>query len=285
MDYASVRQLFSTATSHGAERLSLSHCRWDLAGNCHSPFHKDIHARPEATHGRDVAIDRRTRTPFWVELDLRCRKCDACREWRRRWWTARAISEYQAAFRTWFGTLTLNLGQHHQCYLEASRIEAEKGNDIDALSYRAQFIRRHSVITREITRYLKRVRKGSSGPLRHLCVTEHHKSGLPHYHMLIHESDPYGTREAVLSDRWTWGFSQWRLVRDPRQATYVCKYLSKSGAARVRASQRYGIDVLEHSGIEWMMNHANPLTRAKNDPNTFAVAYHPPGGETKEGEA
>ena len=66
-------------------------------------------------------------------------------------------------------------------------------------------------------------------------------SGLPHYHLLVHEQAPGATEERVLRQEWsTLGFSKFRLVHDERGASYAAKYLAKSTAARVRASKDYG---------------------------------------------
>lgn len=94
----------------------------------------------------------------------------------------------------------------------------------------------------EITKYLKRVRKKSGAPLRYILVAEAHKSGLPHYHMLIHECDPSRqVRHKDLTAAWSWGFTRFKLVETSNTAWYVCKYLSKAQLARVRASVRYGL--------------------------------------------
>ena len=63
----------------------------------------------------------------------------------------------------------------------------------------------------------------------------------PHYHLLVHEivgRPPL--RHAMLKRQWLAGFVDAKLVTDERQATYACKYLTKSQAARVRASLGYG---------------------------------------------
>jgi hypothetical protein len=94
--------------------------------------------------------------------------------------------------------------------------------------------------------------------MRFLLVAEAHKTGLPHYHALIHEVDPERpVRSRILRQQWTLGFSQCKLVAqgdETKSASYVAKYLAKSAAARVRASQGYGQnavpDVLRHRSRE-----------------------------------
>ena len=59
------------------------------------------------------------------------------------------------------------------------------------------------------------------------------KSGAPHWHILLHESDPLKPiRESELSGSWGLGFDSYRLVRNARGAGYVSKYLSKELSAR-----------------------------------------------------
>jgi hypothetical protein len=127
-------------------------------------------------------------------------------------------------------------------YLSLARATAaRKGIDLETLTDEKQFVARNAEISKEITRYIKRVRHHSRASLRYLVVTEAHKSGDPHYHMLLHEvSQDEPVRKAILKDCWDLGFTHHKLVENERHASYVCKYLSKSMSARVRASQRYG---------------------------------------------
>lgn len=118
--------------------------------------------------------------------------------------------------------------------LEALGIVYEMASEMEQFQYR------HWAICPELTKYLKRVRKESGVKLRYLLVAEAHKSGAPHYHLLIHEAGLAPVRHAVLSRQWKLGFSKYNLVKDNRAAFYVTKYLAKSALARVRASQGYG---------------------------------------------
>lgn len=158
-------------------------------------------------------------------------------------WTARAKRETGRAARTWFGTLTLSPDAHYANLCRARMKMSRQGLDYDLLPYGEQFVLLHNEAGREITLMLKRLRKATKSPFVYLCVAEAHKSGLPHYHLLVHErSHALPIRKAQLDAEWRIGFCKWRLVTDLRQATYLCKYLSKSTAARVRASVRYGED-------------------------------------------
>lgn len=142
--------------------------------------------------------------------------------------------------RTWFGTLTLRPDEHYRVLAEAVKLSKMSQTEFASLSTDQQFSHRCSVIYAEVQRWLKRVRKVSGVPLRYLCVAEAHKSGLPHMHILIHETGAGLTvRKKVLQAQWLLGFSAMKLA-EPEAASYLCKYLSKSFAARVRASIAYG---------------------------------------------
>lgn len=175
-----------------------------------------------------------------AEMEVRCRKCDNCLRTRAALWRGRAKTEIDAAPRTWFGTLTLAPEHHSRTVMLADRILRRGGERFEDLSSSEQFKWRHEMISKEITLWLKRVRKESGARLRYCLVAEAHKSGLPHYHMLVHEqagSPP--VRHKVLASQWRLGWNQFKLS-DSGAAFYVTKYLTKSSMARVRASRRYG---------------------------------------------
>lgn len=177
-----------------------------------------------------------------VEIPTRCRKCDMCLAHRRRLWTARAIDEIKASNRTWFGTLTVNPYERFIYGLNAAmRGERAGHGNWQSMSPENQFPFLVAVISEDITKWLKRVRKASGAPLRYLLVSEAHKDGFPHFHILLHEPDR-PVRKSLLEEQWRAGFSHWRLVKreDPRSAYYACKYLAKDARTRVRGSIRYG---------------------------------------------
>lgn len=121
----------------------------------------------------------------------------------------------------------------------------------------------------EVTRYLKRLRKGYGAGLRYLVCFERHKSGAWHTHALLH------TRGKVLTTRaarepWTAGFSNAR-VADLRAAGYVTKYVTKDlvdesteRVPRIRASRdpRYGGAVMCHEDelIDLLQQRRDPTT-------------------------
>ena len=242
------------ALEAGAERLSVTSCEWRLAGRCERPRYIDLFGRPfQAESAAPVWKDGFAypstevnrfgpQQPYRVHMWVRCRVCETCLRARAREWRYRAQSEIRAAERTWFGTLTLSPSEHLRSANIARRYCRIAGHgDFDALPMTDQFAMRHKVISRWITLYLKRVRKRSGAKFRYLLVAEAHKSGLPHYHYLLHETHP---RQRVswrqLSEPWPHGHMLAKLAGDDGAAPYLCKYLAKSGRARVRASVRYG---------------------------------------------
>ena len=191
---------------------------------------------------RHITVGRYTPVPMTLELHTPCRKCESCKLHRQRLWTARAFDETRLAARSWAATLTLRPEAWLHAVNQCRAHEALQGVDFDALPQSEQLALTHARTGAEVTKMLKRIRKlVPSGYLRYLVVLEITKAGVIHYHLLLHEvSEAFPVRHVQLAEQWRLGFSQWRLVKDARQASYVAKYLSKSLLARVRASEGYG---------------------------------------------
>lgn len=211
-----------------------------------------------------------------VNVRLRCRKCSTCLRARAKYWREAATREMQFALlkgaRTWFGTLTLSPEQQ-----ALATYAAQCAVGLDAFSKLSELERlplRHAAVSRSLTLALKRLRKElGAGAFRYLIVCEAHKSGLPHYHMLLHEvSSGTPVRKSSLSDFWRLGFSQWRLAK-PEAAWYVAKYLSKAALARVRASQRYGSEVQETASPQIF-----PTEKSNATPLSFGDGNEVTGG-------
>lgn len=206
----------------------------DWPGTDYAPGHGWIGDTPETSlqmHGHVRNID----------VAVRCRKCPECLAARAAHWKLRAISEIDAASRTWFGTLTLNPSAHFRCVALASQRLAAQGVDFGQLDPDDAFKERCKPLTHECQLWVKRLRKRAAG-LRYCLVVERHKSGLPHVHVLMHESGQ-AIRHRELSGAWSWGFTKFNLVdgdTGPQAARYVAKYLAKDAACRVKASLRYG---------------------------------------------
>lgn len=207
--------------------------------------------------------------PLPVEMGARCRQCEACLAHRRQLWTARAVHEIDVSARTWFGTLTVAPAHRFRFQVLAER--AAGVSRLSALEPAEQFRLVAAQLNMEATRFFKRLRKQGAA-FRYLLVTEAHKSGDPHLHLLLHESgEP--VRKATLESHWNVGFSQWKLVGNERgAAVYVCKYLAKDALTRVRSSQRYGqatkvafLAKTVVNGFEALSDAANVETRAETN--------------------
>lgn len=222
-------------------RTSLNSLEWDASGSCQKPVTLELYSRPSPVNGRNITVQPGSEVPARVIMQVRCRVCPACLRARAATWRMRAQAEFRASGegRTWFGTLTLNPEAQYRALCVARERLYKQGIDLEALGAQEQFIERHRVISRDLTLFLKRLRANTGERFRYLLVAEAHKSGLPHYHLLLHETTG-PIRKAILHETWKLGFSSWKLARDAASASYLCKYLSKSALARVRASGRYG---------------------------------------------
>lgn len=285
-----LERLAYDALANGATREGSRYVEWHIAGNCRSPVRVNQYSRASesaralrriyvpATHRRP-GVHYRPSAGVGMEVTLltRCRRCEACLAARAQHWRYRAVAECQKAPRTWFGTLTLNPGEHY-------RIDAlvrQRETNWHDLSPEGLFALRSAEVGKYLTLWLKRVRKNSGTHFKYLSVTEEHTGkthyrdkeireavllGYPHIHVLIHEMEgALPLRKKFLTGRmqrngveweyppaWcrfedgkrvTLGFTKFKLL-EPEQplkgAMYLCKYLSKSMLARVRASEHYG---------------------------------------------
>lgn len=237
-----LRRLVKKAVEGGARRLSYTTWEWDIAGRCESPVTREHFARKDRLTTRENEWLPGDDTPLRLILHVRCRVCRDCRRLKRREWVLRASAELAAAERSWFGTLTLNPEAAFRCELLARKRLLRGGTRFEALEAPARYEELCQEVGREVTLYLKRLRKQSRARIRYMACYEAHRSGLPHLHMLVHESGGTPVRKAQLDSEWALGFSHWRLVaqeQSGRAAMYVAKYLAKDGG-RVRASILYG---------------------------------------------
>lgn len=232
----------------GFKRRSQMTIAVDYAGRCERPVDRELKIRPEPTDdmirggGKSgYAVTGNGPAGWNVDFQLRCRQCPACLRARRALWSQRAAQEIAAAARTWFGTITLSPESHFKMKCRAIARLTAGGTNFDELSENDQFKERHREVNKELTMWLKRIRRNSGAPLRVLLVVERHLSGLPHYHVLIHQTlhdRPVTYRH--ISDAWPYGFTHLKLIADDKAARYVTKYLAKDANARVRASLGYG---------------------------------------------
>ena len=213
----------------------------ELHGDCSAPLWHHLFGYPDKVMVRlGLEPDR----PVAQEMTVRCRKCPECLRHRARLWAARAADEIKVSRRTWFATLTLApdraLQARYAAHARLDRPHCRADNEGDLFREMARFV------SPEITRFFKRVRKNTAAPIRYLLVCESHKSGIPHWHALIHESGNVPVLKRKLEEAWSYGFSKFKLVDGDEGSTpyYISKYLAKSALTRVRASKGYG-DVKE----------------------------------------
>lgn len=244
-DYAKLYWARNRALLSGtASQESFLRSNLNVAGNCLDPVRFELFARPARTHGRDVFIKPGSPLPISIEMVVRCRKCSACIQAKKHHWRFRAISETQRARRTWFLTLTLRPAVWDGLM---KRGVSRSGAGASPLECGIR------ELGREFQLALKRLRKSTKAKLRFMSALEWHKSGVPHYHVLLHCVDRDVTYREI-RPFWTLGFVHLTLIKRPSDgADYVTKYLVKSLGARVprvRASLGYGeadTDLL-HSG-------------------------------------
>lgn len=234
--------LLSRAISMGAKVTGIGSAEWDISGDCSYGYHRPFTSWPSY----DAKHRRKRNHKLHLVIITRCRKCVHCLRHRSRLWRVRAVSEVEASVRTWFGTLTLDPAVAFQWRLQGSDLLSRRYpySDAKVVGAAREFQCIHEIASREVTKALKRFRKKhglKAGSFKYLIVAEAHKSGVPHYHLLIHEkASDRPIRYEELRTFWPHGFYQYRLVKELHEATYLCKYLSKDMRARVRASQSYG---------------------------------------------
>lgn len=223
-----------------------------LAGDCTNPVRRTLSARAYTDHTptraspvpylrevRDITNDQ----AHFIDLTVRCRKCENCAQARRIEWLARSHQEFRfnqtMNWKTYMATLTFK-PRHFRRHISRNPkkyLQAKKDNNTWTFfsSYAAA----------ETQKYFKRLRKAGIA-CRYIAVTEAHKSGLPHVHALIFaRTDEIST--GALKKGWRGnygdddrGFGEWHRVYDTPALYYVTKYLTKDCAARIRASQYYG---------------------------------------------
>lgn len=337
--YHNLKWLMDHALRHGARRVSAAKVRWQAAGSCSSPVTRELHAEPPVFDRTERRVIMRDASRMWytddpddtqrgvvvgpgkrhsllLEMEVPCRKCDNCRARRARMWAIRAMQEFRAGsdvgLRTWFGTLTIDPNRLHIARTRARALVAVdetvdgqtgeiKRDDWDELPEWLAMQKLNSQLSPDITRYLKRVRKGSlpkwavtlpryadfephETRFRFLCVAElGDKRGRLHYHLLVHEQE-HGAevRHALLETQWAEvGFSNWKIVRTPYGAAhYVSKYLTKRMIARVRASGGYGNNWIEGT----VSNHRSYRAGTTTTPTLAGLLPNGPSKTVKSEE-
>ena len=205
---------------------------------CHNPVPRHVQARTgkagsSREDGRPVHLD------IWVP----CRKCELCLAYRQLDWRQRAMSEIRSYAKNWFVTLTFKPEAREQLFTEVVPEAERQGADTPMYRMLSQKRCAQKALS-EVGDYLKRLRhhmktspdlRGKSS-LRFFAVTEPHKDGYPHIHMLLH-ADAL-TARTIRKGGWKHGFISMKIV-DAEAAGYITKYLSKE-INSVRASINYG---------------------------------------------
>lgn len=250
------------------ETLSLTETAWFLAGRCERPVRATVDGRPYrgtgfTSAGNDASgqpvmvfdrnggvIDGRQGAGHTVYLDVPCGKCARCLSRRRALWVRRAQAECVRVEtrRTWFCTLTANPETQLRWTGEAFRRLSDGGTTPQTLNEGEWYAERCKEAGRDLTKFVKRVRKNSGALLRCVWVFEKHDghgphAGLPHIHGLIHECSDTPVKYRLLKSEWKHGHAKFVLTdahESERVVGYVMAYLMKSHTVRVRASRRYG---------------------------------------------
>lgn len=214
--------------------------QWDCFGSCETPVSRELHARD--TDRKPVR--ERMVMPGWTGtliMRVPCRKCAGCMRYKAWLWRQRASAELKLAPRSWMGTMTFSAEEHYLARVRIAKRLLDRSVPLASLNDVELFKERAKDMGAVATRYFKRLRK-QGNEFRYLLVTEAHKSGLPHLHILLHEVDfSNPVRKRALQEQWPW-FTNFKLVDEGDDAAfYVTKYVAKSMLGRVRASQHYGI--------------------------------------------
>lgn len=239
-------RLFFTALARGGDRKGVTWAETDVSAGCQSPVTVSYVGRRDTIMLKSHVVKPDARDPTtWESVEtimhVKCRQCDECMRKRRSHWWHRAKAEMAYAPRTWFATFTYAPAEILKREIDVSRKLRVQGIDFDALAPEERYSSLVDRTGKDITLFMKRVRKSGKGPVRYLVVSEAHKSGLPHYHALIHEMVSGAATYDLLRKSWPWGFTQFKLA-DPEAVSYVAKYISKDAKCRVRASEHYGKD-------------------------------------------
>lgn len=214
-------EILSNALKHNVLKLSPS-INVNYASKCEKPFIVRLYCWIKQQSG---GLGRRH-----MEIETRCRKCSPCLKARKHFWTDRIAKEFATWGRTWAGTMTIRpTSRVRYCY-KADVIPGHYSDD--------DYKKLCKVIGKDLTNFIKRLRKNTKAKIRYFSVFEKHKDGFPHVHVLIHECTPVSKR--ALEKEWVHGFTRWKLVKDRKGAIYVAKYLTKAAGTRIRASGRYG---------------------------------------------
>lgn len=173
-----------------------------------------------------------------VSMWAPCRRCAKCLQFRQMYWRERVLNELQWTHalnrRSWWITLTFDpimlAGVMAEARLASGSIDDKS---VDRAAYK------------HVQGWFKRVRAASKARFRYFAVLERgDETARPHYHLILHETGPRPLLHKTLSSKWR-AIDYIRLVDMQRSglAAYLTKYATKSSSVRLKASNRYGLDV------------------------------------------
>lgn len=235
---------------NGGTRLTYCSTEWDVSGSCTDPTHIELAGRLPQEYSIRIGGDWDTikglptankMRPHYVDMAVPCRKCASCKSYRAALWQAKASKEFEFALpgRSWFVTLTFRPDVEYR--LRATARAKERANARPGTKNKEEKYY-ESAAYDEVQLALKRLRE-TAGPFRRLVVAENHKSGVIHYHAILHEQVGHANRVQKRHIQESWarnGFSSAKLC-DEKAIKYVTKYLTKAdGTYRIRASRFYG---------------------------------------------
>lgn len=257
----------------------------NTAGRCEKPRYTErVWRGPKGDGSKYMHVTRgptRFNQLLIVDGKHRCRNCSWCRRQRSLDWAERSRIEGSRAHRGWFVTLTFGEMWRAQMHAAAVAEEAKpphrpqrrRGSgappaDFEAAGayFAARPVHRPprapegpsrwqvmaAIAGRQATLWLKRVREVarlSPGEMSYVLVTEKHKDGYPHLHLLMWELTPRRPlTKRLLEGAWRShdiGITDAVLVRTAdngidRVGAYVAKYLTKEAGTRIRGSEGYG---------------------------------------------
>lgn len=252
------RQFFDLlykAKKHGAH-LDGPVANWSLSSDSKNSCVRPVPLRRVYGKGVNDPTFLDAETIGVINIWGRCRRCSGCLTHRRNVWISRTTIEAKAwsEFRSWFVTLTCNSGFRTYIDRRADALAFSHRKNFSTLSSVQRFEFRQKVLRKEVSDYMKRVRKGQSkgnNPrVRFVAVIEPHKDEFPHVHLLVFETSlnpGHLVSERLLRKKWqgdTMGSNSQRgraeaqLAKNP--IAYLTKYLTKDFRGAVWGSIRFG---------------------------------------------
>lgn len=242
MSLKTLRHLQARALRAGATRHSITTVEWDISGSCQRPGTRELVAHEYARYDKANSNWSRSRGFARLILHTRCRKCEMCLRLKSYEWRNKITFECREAPRTWFVTFTLSPQEHNLAWLRSVQRLRKSGWDPREIDVTREFKERSREFGFLLTKFFKRLRKNSGRTFRYVLVVEPHKSGLPHFHALIHDSTGKLTYRDITGEWTHLGFAGCKLIDlTPEKApAYITKYVMKYSLARIRASLHYG---------------------------------------------